>query len=374
MTRSKAHVAKLILAQINLRRMMIAFLFMFGVEVLFLLYVERIRLDESAGDELTLIWVSYLLHFVLAVFLIFSVGTAYYAERKAKASVEFKTRLPMICVWIALIISAVISMFDQMTIGHITLFTAKLLVFGLLIYIQPRWQWLVYGVPFAIFLFGIFLFQSETDLLITHLINGTVVFAGVMVASTLFYRYKYNDIFTRLTLKRMNRTLEKLSTLDALTTLPNRRYFEAQIQYELAINRRYGHTASLLLMDIDYFKTINDTYGHDVGDRILKELGAFLTNNVRESDTVCRWGGEEFMILLSHTDLEGAQKLAIRLKDSISDMVFLPGEKDIALSVSIGVTELVHERKDAFDYSYNLVDKALYEAKTQGRNRVRTKK
>jgi len=246
----------------------------------------------------------------------------------------------------------------------------QLLLFGLLIYIRPPYQYLIYGLPYLLFVFGVLMFQENSDLVITHMINTTVITVGMMITSQYFFKGKVYAIQYRETLKRLNKELEELSTLDPLTRLPNRRFFASQITYEIAINKRYNHDATLVIIDIDHFKKVNDTYGHLAGDFILKELGDFLKYNVRESDTVCRWGGEEFMLLLSHTDLEGAKILSERLRRKIESYMFIFEDEHINITVSIGVTRLDHEKDDAFNISYARADEALYQAKNSGRNQV----
>ena len=360
------------IGRINLKRLLYILTLMFLVETLFLFYVERIRLIEATGEMAELVMVSYLLHLSLTLFIVAMFIFVYRLYKKGDYAASIVRRLPIIIIGVTLIISAVISTFDQITVGHITLFTAKMLVFGLLIYIQPPRNWVVYTVPFLLFILGITFFQEDGALLLTHLINGTVVYAGILFTSTYFFHHKYKDIHQSIMLKKMNKRLEALSTLDPLTTLPNRRYFHKQITYEKAIAKRYGTRSSLLLIDIDDFKGINDTYGHNAGDKILEDIAHILKTNVRESDTVSRWGGEEFMLLLSHTTIEGAEILAGRLLKAIREHTFDIGETTVQITVSIGVAPMLEDSD--FETSYEQVDQALYQSKQQGKNRYTVKK
>ncbi len=368
---SRTTIVNTLLAKINFKRLLAVIGILFFVETLFLFYVERVRLQNATGDMYDLVLVSYLLHLALAIFLVIMFVWIYKRYKNNAFDDSIVERLPVIVVGVSLIFSAIISMFDQITVGHITVFTAKMLIFGLLIFIKPPKNFFVYSIPFGLFIFGILLFQDSQELIVTHLINGFAVYAGIMFASTRFYQHKFYDLHYRMTLKKINKQLEDLSTLDPLTGLPNRRYFEKQLKYERAIARRYKTEATLLLIDIDFFKEINDTYGHNPGDKVLCEIADILSDNVRESDTVSRWGGEEFMILLSHTPLEGAEILSGRLLKTIENTVFLKNEHDIKLTVSIGIAPLVTE---AFEESYELVDKALYQSKNNGRNQYTTLK
>ncbi len=370
MRRDKHSIVLKLLTRLNAKRMIGILLGLFMVQAVFLLYVERIRLQTADGDLYELTLVNYLLHMVLSFT---AIGFAIYFYIILKNRGEGSKRaqhMPLISVFLIMMISAVIATLEQVTVGHITLFTAKLLVFGLMIHIKPHHQYYIYGVPFALFIIGVFAFQHSPDILTTHIINATAAFVGVMFVSDRFYRLKYDDLFRTLELKQKNKRLETLATLDPLTNLPNRRFFEKQLMYERAIARRYETTASLLMIDIDHFKTINDSLGHDNGDRILIELSALLKKDIRESDTLARWGGEEFMILLSHTDIAGAEIVAKRLNQKIEDHVFLKESTPTKLTVSIGAAPLTIQDDDNFSVSYRLVDQALYEAKAKGRNQT----
>ncbi|MFU8785603.1 MAG: GGDEF domain-containing protein [Candidatus Izemoplasmataceae bacterium] len=355
------------IAKRNIRRLRFLLLGIFLIEVLFLLQVERVRLIENAHE---LVVISYTLHFILAVLSI-SLFIFLYLKRYAPLEVHQSIqRLPLWTVFTVLILVAVISMFDQLSHGHITLFTVHLLTFGLIIYIRPYWNIVIYTIPYLLFIIGVFIFQDNLDILYTHLINATIIYVGVLFSSTVFYHYLTRELDYTIELLTKNEQLEILATIDPLTKLPNRRFFERQIAYEASINRRYNHEASLLLVDIDHFKTINDNYGHDVGDEILKELSEIFKSRVRESDTVARWGGEEFMFLLSHTTPEGARILADRIRVMVQNNVFKVHGLELMITISIGITRLNHEIKDGFKDSYKEVDQALYEAKDKGRNRV----
>ncbi|MDD5716877.1 MAG: diguanylate cyclase [Sulfuricurvum sp.] len=154
---------------------------------------------------------------------------------------------------------------------------------------------------------------------------------------------------------------------DHLTGLNNRAKFEAVMNEEIYRLKRYKHAFSIILADIDYFKEVNDLYGHDVGDIVLKEFSKILVENIRQTDIVARWGGEEFVILCPNTNTEGAGALAETLRAKIEEYSFSDvGHK----TASFGVTQCSRE----FDQKilFSKVDKALYQAKEQGRNRVCT--
>ncbi len=160
------------------------------------------------------------------------------------------------------------------------------------------------------------------------------------------------------------------ATLDPLTDLNNRRYFTALAQQEIVSHKRDKQLFSLIMLDIDLFKSINDTYGHAVGDQAIIHVTRVCTSLLRESDIMGRIGGEEFAILLPHTSLEIAVEVANRIRERIEQTQMAVDGKFITISVSIGVTAV--NNQESFDDALLRADKALYEAKEQGRNQVRS--
>ncbi len=167
-------------------------------------------------------------------------------------------------------------------------------------------------------------------------------------------------------LKLRIRQLRDMAIQDPLTKLKNRRYFAHIFHDECARNLRRKETLSLLFLDIDHFKKINDTYGHYQGDVVLKELGAFLQKQCRPYDTPVRWGGEEFVILLRATDEASAVHFADRIRRQIE--AGISPRIPFPFTVSIGLAE--YQLNDTLELITERADKALYHAKQTGRNRV----
>lgn len=162
--------------------------------------------------------------------------------------------------------------------------------------------------------------------------------------------------------------METLAMTDQLTGLFNRRFFESVIEKEFTKTIRYKHPTSCLMIDIDHFKRINDEYGHHAGDQVLKEISQLMINCFREADTVARWGGEEFIILLPETTKENALRVASRFLTSVSTCKFSSCPKQI--TVSIGLASIPEPTIETSEKLIAASDRALYEAKTKGRNRV----
>ena len=157
---------------------------------------------------------------------------------------------------------------------------------------------------------------------------------------------------------------------DSLTGLKNRKYFNLEIQNHIQESHRYENPLSLLILDIDFFKKINDTYGHNVGDEVLHVLGKMLLKETRAGDMAIRYGGEEFVIVLSNTDISRAELKAEQLRN-ITEHIVIPELNGNHITISIGVTEL-HKTDERIDTFIDRADKALYQAKESGRNKVCT--
>ena len=168
-----------------------------------------------------------------------------------------------------------------------------------------------------------------------------------------------------------NRLLSKLSNKDTLTKLYNRRYLYEIIKNLFPLAKREKSPISMLMLDIDKFKEVNDIYGHKVGDNVLVLLSSTLQDKCRESDIVCRWGGEEFLILLPHTDSVGAYKRAEKLRNIIEKIrIDVDEGAELSFTVSIGVSQVVLDEENCFEIAIKGADDALYKAKNSGRNRV----
>jgi two-component system cell cycle response regulator len=164
--------------------------------------------------------------------------------------------------------------------------------------------------------------------------------------------------------------LREMSTRDSLTGLINYREFHRQLTEEVERSRRYGRPFSLLMLDIDHFKTINDTYGHLAGDTALRSVAALLREEVRPTDMVARYGGEEFILVLPETAGPGALTLAERLRARVAGhAIAVTGDQTTSLTVSIGLASYPGET-DSVQKLLSAADQALYAAKAGGRNRV----
>jgi diguanylate cyclase (GGDEF)-like protein/PAS domain S-box-containing protein len=167
-------------------------------------------------------------------------------------------------------------------------------------------------------------------------------------------------------LLNINATLVELSVTDKLTGLKNRRFFQEQLEEQLAIFHETAKLFSLLILDIDHFKKVNDTFGHQVGDEVLAQLAQILNAQARQGDVVARFGGEEFVIILPETDVNASWTIAEQLRQTVEQAQWQTGR----ITISIGIATVTEEDTDMT--ILKKADQALYVSKENGRNRVST--
>ena len=226
----------------------------------------------------------------------------------------------------------------------------------------------VAAVPFAIDRSRSGVFFLRTDRGERRLTNDDVEFAGVAIRATVAAIRRAQALETT---RADNRRLEALATTDPLTRVLNRRALIDRLNAEVDRARRYDSGLTMLLLDVDFFKTINDTAGHLAGDSVLRQLGALLEDAVRKVDVVARYGGEEFVAILPETSAEGGVAFAERLRERIEAQDFIVNtERTVHLTVSIGIATFPSARVETTEDLFARADEALYRAKSSGRNQV----
>ena len=177
-------------------------------------------------------------------------------------------------------------------------------------------------------------------------------------------------IIVVLYVRRIHSKLNNLASNDTLTGLPNRRIFSSNLERFIALKARKQHNLSIIFIDVDDFKIINDVQGHDIGDKVLIDIASILKSTLRKSDFVARWGGEEFIILLIDTPLNNAQLIAEQLREKVETSDALSQKAAKQVTISLGVTQAVNS--DDADSLFKKADDALYQAKKTGKNKVVT--
>jgi len=164
--------------------------------------------------------------------------------------------------------------------------------------------------------------------------------------------------------------LKWLAITDPLTGLYNRRYFMEQLEQEFKRSRRYERDLSLLMLDIDYFKRVNDTYGHQVGDLVLRKISSIIEGQLRDADLAFRFGGEEFMVILPETSTRDASNVAERMRTEIMHSYYHHEDAEFNVTVSIGIISMQGNMIETVDSFLKKVDDNLYIAKNRGRNKI----
>ncbi len=233
-------------------------------------------------------------------------------------------------------------------------------------------RWKVLSILILSFLLGYFILGYDL-----WMRRETTSFISIVIAIVLFLGGGFAFLVGQLALHTTNDVknlaiLQHESITDALTGLRNRRYFDQRICEEVALSKRYKLPLTLILLDVDHFKKINDTYGHTVGDEVLKNLSHIISEMVRDSDIVARYGGEEIAIITPNTTKKEAELLAERLRSKVEKTtVAMVGatQEIVQVTVSLGICSLspVITDKDAL---LEETDQALYSAKKFGRNKV----
>jgi diguanylate cyclase (GGDEF)-like protein len=218
------------------------------------------------------------------------------------------------------------------------------------------------------------------SMLIAPLISGDVVYGALSLESSLPSAFTEPDMqllvsfgataTAALRNAQLHASVQKLAITDPLTGIYNRRGFEEFGRRLFESARRFKRPLSLILLDIDHFKAINDSYGHSIGDQVLQSLAERLNHNIREVDLMSRYGGDEFMVLLPETDIFTAIKVAERLRSSVEASPLPTEHGHITIQISVGVAKLSTQTND-LNRLLELADMALYNAKQNGRNRVR---
>ncbi len=173
-------------------------------------------------------------------------------------------------------------------------------------------------------------------------------------------------------IEKLKKQMEKIKqevSIDPLTRVDNRRAFDAKIKQEFASFKRYGSKSSMIMIDIDHFKMVNDTYGHRTGDGVLRVVAGIIKKEIRDIDSLARYGGEEFAVILPHTVLSPALEVAERLRAKVEESRFSYRGKQFSVTISLGVGEIRED--DTLEAFIQRVDAALYAAKDAGRNQVK---
>lgn len=330
------------------------------------------NLDDRAFEiKLALL----LSHLAMALLFGACAWMAHVWRHKAKSVVG--AVLPLGMGLLALVFCLTFVALNQPVFAGITTFWIGCMAVAALLYVPPGRSAAIYLAAYALFFVALGWTQTNPTVLHTNRVNALAAVSMGWVVSLLLWRNftklkLYQDQLEGVNaeLQTRQKELQRLTRLDGLTGLYNRSTFVELTRQELARAQRQGSATSILLLDLDFFKHVNDTWGHPAGDAVLKNVAVVANNAVRSTDLVGRLGGEEFIILLPNTPLDAARKLAEKLRASLERTPTAWQQGHIKSTVSIGVASTTAAEHRDFDHLYTSADQALYSAKEKGRNRV----
>jgi len=315
-----------------------------------------------------------------AVMLFILLPAAFAAWRIRKAKLEenfFSCLLPALVSLAYLLFGATLAVIDQLVISSVSPYLIANLAVALTIILHPYISILIYPFVFTCFFIALPLTQHSSELLTSITVNaGSSAVFGLGLA-ILIWRSTALGIFQQSMIEKQKEELEKknlqlkhLATTDMMTGLYNRTRFTEIVETEIERIKRTGEDSCLIILDLDHFKVVNDLYGHPNGDTVLKLIAGVIKGQLRSTDILCRFGGEEFAVLLPDTSINGACQAAEKIRKAIEGCTFTGKLEKVKITASLGITLLGNRGAKSFETAYQQADKALYTAKDKGRNRI----
>lgn len=273
----------------------------------------------------------------------------------------------LIYFMLLLIMGTALALVDQMVSQDIIPFVIVTLSVGSFFLIKPFNSFILYLITYFVFTIMMNQMISSTAILMTCLANGfATVIIGYTVSLIGWSNFHLN-INQKKEIDRQHELLEEMAYIDSLTNISNRRFFDKIIEKEKAKIKIKKVTSSIAIVDIDYFKNINDKYGHFVGDIVLQKIADIINSNIRAIDIVARLGGEEFIILFPDTSINECYKITEKLRKLIMKKDIIVDDKVINVTASFGISKLNEDDDKVY---YANADQALYLAKNSGRNKI----
>lgn len=339
------------------------------------------NLHTTVQDELINDWKNkiLLIHSLMFILLTAIAIWCYKSRNKEKSNLYMKFIQVLINIF-AFSCGTVITFVDQIITTNITPFVVACTITGAVFLVRPLLSFILYFAAYITFHYAIGLAQVDNPvMLLSDRVNAiTAVGVGFCISLIMWNTNKSSILQKRViytqqeVLEQNNLNLQTLAFYDSLTGLYSRRRLEELLQNEIIDIIHQAHESCLIILDIDFFKEINDNYGHPAGDMVIKQMAGLLKKNVRKTDAVARWGGDEFLILLPHTSSAEGTEIAEKLRKTMEKQDFYIKDENISVTSSFGVAQLKADTNDTLEWAYRDADKALYSAKEKGRNCVET--
>ncbi len=368
------------ITRINLQRCSFLLFIIIPVHILHIvIFWFALASEGYSPDSLTARWRIAIIsiHAVMILLAMVSGLVLYRIKVKNKENEAIAKLLPLLLAFLYLVFGAAVCVADQLVTSSITPYIIASLAVALAFIMHPYYAIIFYSLVLMLFYFALPLAQQSSELMTSIIVNAFSASAiGLGLALITWRTTSVNLVQKRLIeeqkkeLEKKNLLLKKMARTDMLTGLYNRVRFTEFVEQEIARAKRTGEESCLVMLDLDHFKSVNDIFGHPNGDTILKWIAGVMKNQLRDTDILARFGGEEFTILLPETSVEGALKVAEKVRQAIEHCTF-PGQMEkLKLTASFGIASLTADANATFDSVYREVDKALYRAKEKGRNRI----
>ncbi len=358
--------------------------------------IERLYLDSIFDSKkLQHLFIMALTFFIYILYTTLD----FYVVNEEKLFIAVPFHLSMLLLWTYLIPSTYYNFLAKFTrfvlslmpiyavIGTLAIAYYDTSIYVSEIYVILFWTFVTIGYMFleSVIIGSIMVALSATiiyifDLLafepyMVHLFLMLSAWTLGLLAGYLIELYSRNNYENKMKILSIQDELKDLASKDSMTNLYNRRHFYDVASDIFNIFIREKNPTSIIMIDIDDFKLINDTYGHSAGDEVIKKLAKILQKNTRANDIIARFGGEEFVVLLPNTTKEGASHIASKLRETVeAQSIEIDEWQIISFTISLGVAELLYDEilfnDKSIDCSLNRADKALYQAKENGKNRV----
>jgi len=316
-------------------------------------------------------------HLVMAFIVLALVLLARWCERSTPWRPRAAAALNAAALGASLGFTVLLTAIDQWVTPSISPFLIGCMLTGVVFLLRPAFALVLYGLAFASCHWALGLTQSDGTILLSNRLNAlTAAVMGVALAIVLWRKHAVTVTLQReiersgRELVRRQDELRHLATRDSLTGLYNRAEFINIASAELARAARHGFDTSIVVIDLDHFKLVNDSFGHPAGDRVLRGVGVLLLSELRTSDVVGRLGGEEFIVLLSQTSPSLARMVAEKLRARFAGATFDAENPGLRVTASFGVATVEGGAGADFEAVYRRADAALYRAKREGRDRV----
>jgi diguanylate cyclase len=350
-------------------------LHIFHIIIFWLALVGNINADDTVAYQ----WRTGIItaHSIMLFFVLSAAFTAWRICRVRLEASLLSSILPAFMSFAYLLFGASLAVIDQLVTTNVSPYLIANLAVALAIIMHPYISIVIYPFVLTCFFIALPLTQHNSELLISNFVNAVSSAVFGLGLAILIWRSTALGIDQhsmiekqKEELERKNLLLKHLATTDMMTGLYNRTRFTEIVETEIERIKRTGEDSCLIILDLDHFKVVNDLYGHPNGDTVLKLIAGVIKGQLRSTDILCRFGGEEFAALLPDTSIDGACRVAEKIRHAIEGCTFTGKLEKVKITASLGITLLGNRGSKSFETAYQQADKALYTAKDNGRNRI----